>query len=100
MFIPPTVICAYAKFVGDLRSSANQICAETQSTMGKQIIKAFALLQRFSAPDWPSFISFITGPGWIINDIERILVPGIHRPKQLTIYCGLPPANNYDARAA
>lgn len=47
---------------------------------------AFAWLQRKYAPDFPSMISFITGPSRT-GDIERILVLGAHGPKKLTIFC-------------
>jgi L-lactate dehydrogenase complex protein LldG len=47
---------------------------------------AFALLQRKYEPDFPSMISFITGPSRT-GDIERILVLGAHGPKKLTIFC-------------
>lgn len=47
---------------------------------------AFELLkQRYSA-NYPSMISFITGPSRT-GDIERILVLGAHGPKKLTIFC-------------
>jgi L-lactate dehydrogenase complex protein LldG len=48
---------------------------------------AFGVLRRLYAGNWPSFISFITGPSRT-GDIERILVLGAHGPKRLTIYCG------------
>jgi len=47
---------------------------------------AFALIQHKYAPEYPSMISFITGPSRT-GDIERILVLGAHGPKKLTIYC-------------
>jgi L-lactate dehydrogenase complex protein LldG len=47
---------------------------------------AFALLKRKYGSDYPSFISFITGPSRT-GDIERILVLGAHGPKKLTILC-------------
>jgi L-lactate dehydrogenase complex protein LldG len=47
---------------------------------------AFDLLKQKYAPDYPSFISFITGPSRT-GDIERILVLGAHGPKKLTIFC-------------
>jgi len=46
---------------------------------------AFALLKNTYADNYPSFISFITGPSRT-GDIERILVLGAHGPKKLTIF--------------
>jgi len=45
---------------------------------------AFELLKRKYGSQYPSFISFITGPSRT-GDIERILVLGAHGPKKLTI---------------
>jgi L-lactate dehydrogenase complex protein LldG len=45
---------------------------------------AFALLKRKYGANYPSFISFITGPSRT-GDIERILVLGAHGPRKLTI---------------
>jgi L-lactate dehydrogenase complex protein LldG len=47
---------------------------------------AFALLQKKYAENFPSMISFITGPSRT-GDIERILVLGAHGPKKLTVIC-------------
>ncbi len=46
---------------------------------------AYALLEKRYAGNWPSFISFITGPSRT-GDIERILVLGAHGPKRLTVF--------------
>jgi L-lactate dehydrogenase complex protein LldG len=47
---------------------------------------AFELLKQNYAENYPSMISFITGPSRT-GDIERILVLGAHGPKKLTILC-------------
>jgi L-lactate dehydrogenase complex protein LldG len=47
---------------------------------------AFELLKAKYADNYPSMISFITGPSRT-GDIERILVLGAHGPKKLTIFC-------------
>jgi L-lactate dehydrogenase complex protein LldG len=47
---------------------------------------AFALLSERYGPDYPSLMSFITGPSRT-GDIERILVLGAHGPKRLSIFC-------------
>lgn len=47
---------------------------------------AFGLLKQKYTNNYPSMISFITGPSRT-GDIERILVLGAHGPKKLTIFC-------------
>ena len=47
---------------------------------------ALALVKQRYGANYPSMISFITGPSRT-GDIERILVLGAHGPKQLTIFC-------------
>ena len=48
--------------------------------------EAFELLKTTYGTNYPSMISFITGPSRT-GDIERILVLGAHGPKKLTILC-------------
>lgn len=47
---------------------------------------AMALVKQKYSGNYPSMISFITGPSRT-GDIERILVLGAHGPKKLTIFC-------------
>ncbi len=48
--------------------------------------EALALVKQKYGANYPSLISFITGPSRT-GDIERILVLGAHGPKKLTILC-------------
>ena len=54
--------------------------------LGPDLPAAFALIKRKYGDNYPSMISFITGPSRT-GDIERILVLGAHGPKRLTILC-------------
>jgi L-lactate dehydrogenase complex protein LldG len=52
----------------------------------RDLPEAFELLKKKYAGNYPSMISFITGPSRT-SDIERTLVLGAHGPKKLTIFC-------------
>jgi L-lactate dehydrogenase complex protein LldG len=56
-----------------------------RSQVVPDLAAALQLARKTYAPNWPSFISFITGPSRT-GDIERILVLGAHGPKKLTIF--------------
>ena len=57
----------------------------TRAQMVPDLPAAYALLRQRYAANWPSFMSFITGPSRT-GDIERILVLGAHGPKRLTVF--------------
>ena len=48
--------------------------------------EGFALVKERYGSNYPSFVSFITGPSRT-GDIERVLVLGAHGPRKLTIVC-------------
>jgi L-lactate dehydrogenase complex protein LldG len=61
------------------------VLARREQLLG-DLPEALALVKQKYASNYPSFISFITGPSRT-GDIERILVLGAHGPKKLTILC-------------
>lgn len=64
----------------------HHIVLARRNQMVADLPAAFALLKHKYGTDFPSMISFITGPSRT-GDIERILVLGAHGPKKLTILC-------------
>ena len=63
----------------------HHIVIARRSQMVPDLAAAFQFARQTYAPDWPSFLSLITGPSRT-GDIERILVLGAHGPKRLTIF--------------
>jgi L-lactate dehydrogenase complex protein LldG len=63
----------------------HHIVIARSSQMVPDIASALQLVRKAYVPNWPSFLSFITGPSRT-GDIERILVLGAHGPKKLTIF--------------
>lgn len=63
----------------------HHIVLARRDQMLRDLPEAFQLLKRKYSDNYPSMISFITGPSRT-GDIERILVLGAHGPKRLTIF--------------
>ena len=63
----------------------HHVVVARRSQMVPDLASALQVIRKLYAPNWPSFISFITGPSRT-GDIERILVLGAHGPKKLTIF--------------
>jgi L-lactate dehydrogenase complex protein LldG len=63
----------------------HHIVIARHSQVVPDLASALQLVRKLYAPNWPSFLSFITGPSRT-GDIERILVLGAHGPKKLTIF--------------
>ena len=62
----------------------HHVVVATSSQLVQDLPAAFELLERKYAPNFPSFMTFITGPSRT-GDIERVLVLGAHGPRKLTV---------------
>lgn len=62
----------------------HHVVLATRTQMVTTMADGYAILRQKHADDWPSFITFITGPSRTA-DIERVLVLGAHGPKKLTV---------------
>jgi L-lactate dehydrogenase complex protein LldG len=63
----------------------HHIVIAQRSQIVPDLAAALQLARKRYALNWPSFLSFITGPSRT-GDIERILVLGAHGPKKLTVF--------------
>ncbi len=64
----------------------HHVVLATRAQIVPDLAAAYAVLRHDCGENFPSFISFITGPSRT-GDIERILVLGAHGPKRLTVFC-------------
>ena len=62
----------------------HHVVIATTDQMVTTMADGYAILREKHGNQWPSFISFITGPSRTA-DIERVLVLGAHGPKRLTV---------------
>jgi len=64
----------------------HHVVLATRVQMVPDLAAAYAVVRAKYGINFPSLISFITGPSRT-GDIERILVLGAHGPKRLTVLC-------------
>lgn len=75
----------------------HHVVVATSSQLVPDLPAAFELLERKYAPNFPSFMTFITGPSRT-GDIERVLVLGAHGPRKLTVIMVGEKADSPEAR--
>ncbi len=62
----------------------HHVVLATADQMVATMADGYEILRRKHGDDWPSFMTFITGPSRTA-DIERVLVLGAHGPKKLSV---------------